>query len=216
MPNGGCRAILGAMLTKIKSILVYTVFAIIVVSAMAFRNPAVRGGPQYTADNQLKMPENYREWVFLSSGFDMSYSPNAMSMGHHMFDNVFVNPEAYQAFLKTGTWPDKTVMVLEGRRAEGKGSINQSGNYQSVDVHALEVHVKDEARFQGKWAFYMFMEGKTATMIPTSVNCYSCHTDHGAVDTTFVQFYPTLLPIAKAKGTLSASYQQETESAAKK
>jgi hypothetical protein len=29
------------------------------------------------------------------------------------------------------------------------------------------------------------------------------------VDTTFVQFYPTLLPIAKAKRTLSASYLKE-------
>ena len=26
------------------------------------------------------------------------------------------------------------------------------------------------------------------------------------MDTTFVQFYPTLLPIATAKGTLSAAY----------
>jgi hypothetical protein len=30
------------------------------------------------------------------------------------------------------------------------------------------------------------------------------------VDTTFVQFYPTLFPIAKEKGTLSASYLKET------
>ena len=36
----------------------------------------------------------------------MSYNP-AMQMGnHHMFDNVFVNPEAYKAFVETGTWPD--------------------------------------------------------------------------------------------------------------
>ena len=54
-----------------------------------------------------------------------------MQMGdHHMFDNVFVNPAAYQAFTKTGTWPDKTMLVLEGRGAQGKGSINQQGNYQ--------------------------------------------------------------------------------------
>ena len=33
--------------------------------------------------------------------------------------------------------------------------------------------------------------------------------DHGAVDTTFVQFYPTLKPIAKQKGTLEAAYQKE-------
>jgi aspartate oxidase len=34
------------------------------------------------------------------------------------------------------------------------------------------------------------------------------------VDTTFVQFYPTLLEIAKKKNTLSASYLKE-EAAAK-
>jgi hypothetical protein len=74
---------------------------------------------------------------------------------------------------------------------------------------AVEVHVKDEARFPVKWAFFGFGVGKTATMIPTSTDCYSCHSSHAAVDTTFVQFYPTLLPIATSKGTLSAAYQKE-------
>jgi hypothetical protein len=165
-------------------------------------------GPEYTSDGQLKLPERYREWMYLTSGFDMSYSPEAMQMGHHMFDNVFVNPEAYKVFKETGTWPDKTMLVLEGRRAEGKGSINQAGNYQSIDVHGFEVHVKD-ARFPGKWAFFMFMDKGPAKMIPQTEGCYSCHADHGAVDTTFVQFYPTLMPIAKDKGTLAAAYQKE-------
>jgi hypothetical protein len=165
-------------------------------------------GPEYTSDAQLKLPENYRQWVYLTTGFDMSYNP-AMQMGHHMFDNVFVNPEAYKAFVETGTWPDKTVLVLEGRRAESKGSINQKGNYQGTEVMAVEVHLKDESRFPGKWAFFGFDDGKTAKMIPTTADCYSCHAAHAAVDTTFVQFYPTLLTIAKNKGTLSASYQKE-------
>jgi Cytochrome P460 len=164
--------------------------------------------PEYTGDGQMKVPEHYREWVYLSSGFDMSYSPSAMDMGHHMFDNVFVNPEAYKVFVATGTWPDKTVFMLEARRAEGKGSINQSGNYQGSDVMGREVHVKD-SRFPGGWAFFGFGDDKTAKMIPTSARCYSCHQDHGAVDTTFVQFYPTLKPIAKSKGTLAAMYLKE-------
>jgi len=166
--------------------------------------------PEFTSDGQMKLPENYRSWVYLTTGFDMSYNPALMNMDHHMFDNVFVNPEAYKAFVETGTWPDKTVMVLEARRAEGKGSINQKGNFQGTEVMGLEVHVKDEARFPGKWAFFGFDEGKTAKMVPTTASCYSCHSEHAAVDTTFVQFYPTLLPIAKAKGTLSAAYQKET------
>jgi Cytochrome P460 len=165
--------------------------------------------PHYTKDGQLQLPEHYREWVYLTSGFDMSYTPSMQMDGHHMFDNLFVNPAAYRAFLKTGTWPEKTVLVLEGRAAQGKGSINQNGNYQG-QVTAIEVHVKDEARFAGKWAFFGFDGDKPARMIPTSADCYSCHAAHAAVDTTFVQFYPTLLPIAANKGTLSAAYQKES------
>jgi hypothetical protein len=166
-------------------------------------------GPEYTSDAQLRLPEHYRDWVYLSSGFDMSYNP-AMQMGdHHMFDNVFVNPDAYKTFVKTGTWPDKTILVLEVRGAQGKGSINQKGDYQGPRM-GLEVHVKDEARFPGKWAFFGFDEGKTAKMIPSSADCYSCHAAHAAVDTTFVQFYPTLLPIAISKGTLAAAYRKES------
>ena len=80
----------------------------------------------------------------------------------------------------------------------------------------LEVHVKDEARFPGKWAFFGFDDVKTAKMTPTGAACYTCHQDHGAVDTTFVQFYPTLLPIAKGKGTLSAGYVKDNAGDAKK
>jgi hypothetical protein len=173
-------------------------------------------GPEYTSDSQLKFPEHYRNWVYLTTGFDMSYNPG-MQMGQHMFDNVFVNPEAYKAFVATGTWPDKTVLLIEARKAQDKGSINQAGNYQGGEIMAVEVHVKDEARFKDKWAFFGFNgdRDKTAKMIPTSADCYSCHAAHAAVDTTFVQFYPTLLPIAKNKGTLSASYQKETAIPAK-
>ena len=42
---------------------------------------------------------------------------------------------------------------------------------------------------------------KLGKAIPTTANCYSCHQEHGAVDTTFVQFYPTLAGIAREKGT---------------
>ena len=127
-----------------------------------------------------------------------------------MFDNVFVNPSAYKSFLQTGTWPDKTMLVLEVRGAESRASINQRGNFQSGDVMGLEVHVKDEAKFPGKWAFFDFDNAKLGNLFPAGAACYSCHQAHAAVDTTFVQFYPTLLPIAKSKATLSAGYVKES------
>jgi hypothetical protein len=166
--------------------------------------------PTYSEDGRLSLPEDYREWVYLSTGFDMSYRPMSMP-GHHMFDNVFVEPSAYQAFLASGTWPDKTMLVLELRGAKDKGSINKTGNYQGAEVMGREVHVKDTARFpENGWAFFGFDEGTSAKMIPRTADCYSCHANHAAVDNTFVQFYPTLLPIATAKGTLSAAYKIES------
>jgi hypothetical protein len=170
---------------------------------------------EYTRDGLLKRPEHYREWLYLSSGFDMSYGAG-MHLGRHQFDNVFVDPAAYKVFVATGTWPDKTVLLIENRGAEGAGSINKSGNYQGVKVEGLELHIKDEARFPGKWAFFAFDDGKPAKTIAQSAACYSCHAAHAAVDTTFVQFYPTLLPIAQVKGTLSAAYRMENAAAEKK
>lgn len=171
--------------------------------------------PAYAPNGDLMPPKNYREWIYLSTGIDMSYSPNPATAAQSVFDNVFVNPSAYRSFLTTGRWPDKTVMVLEVRGAESKGSINQHGHFQSAAIMGMEVHVKDEARFPGKWAFFEFDSPENnGTLFPQKAPCYTCHAAHAAVDTTFVQFYPTLLPIAKQKKTLSAQYLKDQSAAA--
>ena len=193
--------------------------AVVAATISSFRSRTVvdaapRTTPAYAANGDMLPPTNYREWIYLTTGIDMSYSAQAMSMGKgmSMFDNVFVNPEAYRSFLATGTWPDKTIMVLEGRQARSKGSINKRGHFQDVPVADLEVHVKDEARFPGKWAFFSFESiEKNGTLFAPKANCYTCHAEHAAVDTTFVQFYPTLLPIAQKKGTLSAEFLKELQ-----
>jgi hypothetical protein len=189
-------------------VLLLAVMVLISVAAFNQNPPTAISAPEYTEKGQLKLPEQYREWVYLSTGMDMSYSAGGTA-DHHMFDNVFVNPSAYKSFLQTGTWPDKTMLVLEVRGAE-QTSINKRGNSQSGEVIGVEVHIKDEARFPGKWAFFSFDSGSVGNLFPSGAACYSCHQAHAAVDTTFVQFYPTLLPIAKSKATLSAGYLKES------
>jgi len=159
--------------------------------------------------DQMAVPADYRQWVFLTSSLDLNYS-TAAAPDHHMLDNVFVDPAAYKVFLATGTWPDKTIMIKENRMAESAGTLSKRGQFQT-GVMNLEIHAKDEARFPGKWAFFVSGDGKAAgRLMPQSADCYSCHQDHGAVDTTFVQFYPTLFAVAKDKGTLSASYLKDS------
>ena len=152
---------------------------------------------QYTREGELVLPPDYREWIFLSSGIGMTYSGNASQ--NPAFENVFVNPEAYRQFLKTGTWPDHTVMLLEIRLSESRVSINKDGRVQT-SVRAIEAHVKDSAR--GGWAFYGFQNGADkGKLFPKTADCYSCHQQNGATDSTFVQFYPTLIETSKSKGT---------------
>jgi hypothetical protein len=163
-----------------------------------FASAASAADPQYTADGQMRFPTDYREWIFLSSGLGMTYAQPAQ--GEPNFDNVFASPEAYKAFVKTGSWPEKTVLVLEVRRSDSHVSINTGGHVQAA-VTGVEVHVKDSSRFKGGWGFFAFGKSDTAKLIPATAGCYGCHELHGAVETTFVQFYPTLIDIAKQKGT---------------
>jgi Cytochrome P460 len=155
-------------------------------------------GPAYTKGGSLILPANYREWIYLSSGLGMAYTEGAESASPP-FDNVFVNPSAYQTFQKTGTWPDQTTFVLEIRHSANRASINKRGRFQT-EVAGFEVHVKDASR--GGWAFYEVKAGeREGKRFPKTADCYSCHQREGAVDTTFVQFYPTLIEVAKHKGT---------------
>ncbi len=127
--------------------------------------------PLFTFDGQLLLPKDYREWIYLSSGLGMTYGPAAQAdQGNPMFDNVFVTPKAYRAFLESGHWPDKTMFILEVRRAAGKGSINNGGHYQN-DVVALEAAVKDEKRFPQKWAYFGFGRSDKSTPLPTTSAC---------------------------------------------
>lgn len=161
-------------------------------------------GAQFTADGKLTKPVNYREWPFIGTGIGMAYGPlRETPSGRPPFTNVFVNPSAYQSFLKTGAWPDKTVFILEIRDSVSlNNSATGANGYFQGELTGIEAHVKDEKRFSDKWAFFGLNATQPAgTMIPTGASCYSCHATNAAVDTTFVQFYPGLRDVAKQKGT---------------
>ena len=157
--------------------------------------------PRYSGQNLIR-PENYREWIFLSSGLGMDY--NASVGGAERFTNVFVPQWSYRQFLATGKWPDKSIFVVEDRGSQSKGSINKTGHFQT-DFAGMGVEVKDESRFPEKWAYFNFgPDTKTAGANPKAA-CWQCHDDHAAVEHTFVQFYPTLKEVAKKFGTYRAA-----------
>ncbi len=171
-------------------------------------------GPQYAAGTtNLMRPANYREWMFLSSSLGLTYQAEvgarAAGPAAPQFQNVFVNRSSYRGFMQTGKWPDKTIFVLEFRQSAAAASVNKDGRFQS-GVAGIEAEVKD-ARFPDGWGFYGFDQTAPPGGVPPIAGdrvarCIECHTQHTAVERTFVQFYPTLFEVAKRLGTVKPNY----------
>lgn len=206
------RFLTGSHASRLIAIAAATVAAVVLLRGdNAPAPPAASDAPQYTADGKLILPREYREWIYLSSGLGMEYNPDGKRGTE--FTNVFVKPSAFRAFVATGRWPDRTMFVLEERASATQGSINRGGHYQSK-LSSLAASVKDEKRFPKSWAYFSFNWGAQQARANPPAHCFQCHNTNGAVDNTFVQFYPTLKPVAEKYGTFSqAKAAPETQKA---
>lgn len=171
------------------------------------------GAPVYENGTDLVLPADYRSWPFIGAGLGMTYDGGRgteASGGNPRFTHAFVNPAAYEHFMRTGSWPDGTVFMLEFRASQSEGSINRSGRF-ATELVLLEAEVKD-SRFPDGWAYYTFGPGANLARAAkpldsaAAASCVECHSEHGAVERTFVQFYPTLLEVAREKGTLKPGH----------
>jgi len=171
-------------------------------------------GPRFVDGTRLARPTNYREWVFVGSSVGLTYLPPGNGTAAPPFANVFVNPSSYRSFMQTGKWPNATMLVLEVRRSSSESELVKGGRFQT-DLVALEANVKD-SRLPDGWAFYTW--GPPSALkdaadpappgqaIPGEGTCVDCHINRTAVERTFVQFYPTLLEVARQKGTVKPGF----------
>jgi len=134
----------------------------------------------------LRLPERYREWVFIGSSTRTEGAGNPST-----FQNVYISPEAYQEYSRSGRFPEGSMMVMETAIAEDKGFAETNGHYEK-EFASVRVSVKD-SRFQEGWGYFEFKDReKKAKALPESVGCLACHRDRGANDHVFTQFYPVL------------------------
>src|SRR4029453_9039420 len=180
------------------------------VSVAVYAQQSQRDGPRYDGMTRIR-PLDYREWPFLGPGLGLNYHhPNAANAARP-FPNVVVNPSSCRSFIETGTWPNQTVFVLESRRSETNAAPNVGGRFQG-EMLGLEAEGKD-SRFPNGGAFLNFGRAPALTTAAAPLTgdavkaCVECHTQHTAVERSFVQFYPTLLEVARRKGTLNPGFR---------
>lgn len=158
----------------------------------------------FDSQGKLKLPNGYRRWVFLGAPL----TPDGLNNGKAGFPEyhlVYVEQQNLDAYLKTGSFPEGTVIVKEltrvldptfpdGSRAEPSGR-----GYFNGEFNGLDVTVKDSKRFakSNGWGFFNFGHhplpyAESATEAPIS-ECAGCHMAFVAkTDMTWVQFYPML------------------------
>lgn len=113
----------------------------------------------------LLRPEGYRRWTLVSG------------------KRVYISQSSYQAYAKTGIFPEGTVFVWEAG-PEGPASRVGSGPGGAEGPHStsstLLASVKDSTKFEGGWGFFDFSSSGGAPLakaraLPESRGCRTCH-----------------------------------------
>ena len=160
---------------------------------LLFTFPLAAQKPQYGSSGELLMPENYREWVFVGASLGMGYNEPGANPTEGNFHHVYLAPDAYEHFKKTGAFPKQAILIMEVYSPASKESINKQGRF-SGEFLRVEAAVKDADRFPEGWRYFDFGGPETQkTSTPfAKERCWSCHHEHGQNDNVFTQFYPTL------------------------
>jgi len=171
-------------------------------SAVAAQDPG--SAAVFLPDGKVKLPTGFRKWVFVGAPL----TPNGLNGGNAGFPeyhHVYVEQKNVDAYLKTGSFPEGTVIVKEltrvltpmfpdGSRTEPSGRGFFNGEYNGIDMT-----VKDSKRFAktNGWGFFNFghhpMPYEQTAAEASPAECASCHSANVAkTDMTWIQFYPLL------------------------
>lgn len=160
-------------------------------------------GPQWTANGELVLPENYHDWVFLGSPL----TPHALNNGQAAFPeyhNVYVHPRNLAAYRATGEWPEGTILLKELQltrtaKFDDGSSLEASGRgYFPAARNGIDVSVKDSKRFKDTngWGFFNFghhappyAEAAAEQSIDACAGCHITNADN----MVFKKFYEPIL-----------------------
>ena len=147
-------------------------------------------GPRYAADGRLLRPDGVDRWILVGASMGQGYR-DATEAGPGMFHRVYLEPSAYDHFLRTGRFREGTMLALVIRQPERRVPPSRTG-WTEGELAAIEVSVKDRSRFDGGWAYFDFGRSPEPAEAFPSERCTACHSRHAALDNVFIQFYPQL------------------------
>ena len=154
------------------------------------------GDYKFDKEGNLIRPEGYRKWIYIGTPL----TPNDMNppeAAFPEFHNVYIHPNDFDHWEKTGKFRDGTIIIKELVTVGSKKAVSGNGYFMG-EFAGLEATIKDSKRFPdepGNWAYFSFGHSlpyaATAKIFPTNA-CNSCHQASAADDFVFTQYYPVL------------------------
>jgi hypothetical protein len=165
----------------------------------------IADAPYQYKNGELVRPTGYREWVYVGT----PVTPNDMNSGKAAFPehhNVYIDPQSWQHWKKTGTFREDTILVKELVSNGAKAAVSGNGYFQGEFI-GLEATIKSKSNFPdepGNWSYFSFStpdhQGLKETAKPfPAASCNACHAAAAADDFVFTQYYP-VLTAGKGKG----------------
>src|SRR3954467_8297609 len=170
----------------------------------------------FNADGTVQLPTGFRKWVFVGAPLTPeglnngkfncnAEGKNCTKSNFPEYHHVYIEQKNVDAYMKTGDFPEGTVIVKEltrvrdpefpdGSRKEPSGRGYFNGAYNGIDMS-----IKDSKRFAktNGWGFFTYGHHplpyeKTSAERPAA-ECAGCHIANVAdTDMTYIQFYPML------------------------
>jgi len=115
------------------------------------------------AAGDLLLPKGFERWIYVGSPL----TPNALNGGQAGFPeyhNVYIEPCAYDAYLKTNQFPEGTILfkelqlTLSAENADGSRNEPSGRGFFPGKFNGADVTVKDSTRYAatGGWGYYNF------------------------------------------------------------
>ena len=163
---------------------------------------------QFNSAGQLIRPQGWREWIFVGS----PVTPNSLNGGSASFPefhSVYIDPESWAHYKKTGKFREGTMFAKE-LSLIGDTAATSGVGFFNGKMQGFEIAHKDSKRYSsesGGWAYYTFGHhdepyDDNAAAMPTAA-CAACHTASAAEDMVFTQYYP-ILNLARGAGEAGA------------
>lgn len=154
-------------------------------------------GKYVDANGNIRLPEDYRlRWTHMGS-----YFVEGADDGTGNMHDVYAEPEAVEAFQKTGRFPPGTTIVKEIRSSR-KSKMTTGESHWDAGIAQWFVLVKDtnQPAFPGNpkwgrgwgWALFTINDPKKDIATDYKTDCLHCHLPAAKSDWIFEHGYPVL------------------------